>query len=45
MAVTAAPVWVTVACQALVTFWSPGKVKVSVQPVIALEPGDAIARD
>ena len=32
------PVWVTVAFQALVTFWSPGKVQVSVQPLIGVVP-------
>src|SRR5690349_7336286 len=33
VAVTAAPFWLTVAFQALVTFVSPGKVKATVQPL------------
>ena len=32
------PDWVTVAFHALVTFWSPGKLKVSVQPLTAAVP-------
>ena len=34
---TLVPVCVTAAFHALVIFWSPGKVKVSVQPLIADE--------
>jgi len=36
-AVTELPVWVTVAFQPLVTFWSPGNFQPTVQPVQADE--------
>jgi len=37
-AVSVAPFWLTVAFQALATFWSPGKVNASVQPLIVDVP-------
>jgi hypothetical protein len=36
--VTLVLAWVTAAFHALVIFWSPGKVKVSVQPLTGDEP-------
>ena len=38
VAVTYSMLWVSVAFHALVTFWSPPKVNVTVQPVSALLP-------
>ncbi len=38
LAVTAAPLWVTVAFHALVTCWPLAKVQVSVQPLMAVAP-------
>ena len=38
MALTLSPLWVVVALQALVIFWSPGKVEVVVQPLMAVVP-------
>jgi hypothetical protein len=38
VAVALAPLCVTAAFQAFVTFWSPGKVKVSAHPLIAAVP-------
>jgi len=38
VAVAVVAVWVRVAFQALVTFWSPGKVQVRVQPLMVVVP-------
>ena len=42
MIVTFSPVWLSTPFQALVIFWSPGKVKASVQPLMAELPVLAI---
>jgi hypothetical protein len=36
--VTFSPAWAGMPFQALVIFWSPGKVKVRVQPLMAVVP-------
>ena len=41
-AVTVAPFWLTLAFQALATFWSPGKANTSVQPLIVDVPVSAM---